>query len=100
MKTRQGSEPCSQLIGHRPCLLRLPHRDILELLLDSLDGLGGSAGGTGGPSSLRDVPIDAAGRSPLHLCSANGDYAGVQLLLARGADVDVSCCRLLLPTAA
>lgn len=35
-------------------------------------------------------PSDRHGRSPLHFAAAAGDYAGAQLLISRGADVDVS----------
>lgn len=40
--------------------------------------------------SLLAAPTDRRGRSPLHFAAANGDWAAAQLLVARGADVDVS----------
>ncbi len=63
----------------RPLSLRPPCS--LELLLDACT-----------PSelpSLLAAPADRRGRSPLHFAAANGDWAAAQLLLARGADVDV-----------
>ena len=60
------------------------HRDILEMLLD--------AAGVTEPTP----PPDARGRSPLHFAAASGDFSAAQLLLARGADVEVRrhhCCR-------
>jgi ankyrin repeat protein len=60
------------------------HRDILELVLDAAAGAGG------GGSLLQPSPADAQGRTALHFAAANGDYSAAQLLLARGADVDVS----------
>lgn len=74
-----------ECIAHPPplCPLSLlsspPHS--LELLLDAC-----------APSelpSLLAAPADRRGRSPLHFAAANGDWAAAQLLLARGADVDV-----------
>ena len=59
------------------------HRDILELLLDAAAGAGG------GGSLLQPPPADAQGRTALHFAAANDDYSAAQLLLARGADVDV-----------
>lgn len=60
------------------------HRDILELLLDHTTGSAFPATLLAGPQA------DALGRSPLHFAAANGDYGAAQLLLARGANVDVS----------
>jgi hypothetical protein len=55
----------------------------LQLLLDAMSQA---------PASLAQpppLPADALGRSPLHFAAANGDYGAAQLLLARGADVNV-----------
>lgn len=54
-------------------------RDVLELLIDAA-----------GVMPLTST-ADALGRTPLHLAAANGDYGAAQLLIARGADVNVSC---------
>ena len=62
-------------------------RDILELLLDHATGLGDLAPS---PPSPPPPPADARGRQPLHFAAAHGDYGAAQLLLARGADVNVS----------
>jgi hypothetical protein len=58
-------------------------RDVLELLLDTI------AQTTPGLPQLASS-YDALGRSPLHFAAANGDYGAAQLLIARGADVNVS----------
>lgn len=60
------------------------HRDILEVLLDH------AVRGAASTALLADPQADALGRSPLHFAAANGDYGAAQLLLARGANVDVS----------
>ena len=56
---------------------------MLELLLDTLLQ-------TASLPQLLTSSADALGRSPLHFAAANGDYGAAQLLIARGADVNVS----------
>lgn len=73
----------SPLVGVPP-LPACRHRDILELLLDQ------AVNGAPSAALLAAPQADALGRSPLHFAAARGDYGAAQLLLARGASVDVS----------